>query len=153
MSGKSEAIGQMPITPPVPATILACSGVISRVNGRGRVVSEVWDSNQRLGGDGGGPAHQVQRAVRHVHHDAARIAAADHLRAEIGQAAMHGLLGLDVAQFVDPVMRQLQMPQRPAVIGFVHPVRVALQEVRAFGRNHDAGLVAAGGRASGRRWR
>ena len=122
--GTGTATGQMPITPPVPATSCACSGVISRVNGRGRVVSDVWDSTSGLVRHRRGAPHQLDRAVRHVHHDPARIAAADHLRPHIGQPAMHRRLGLDVAQFVDPVVRQLQMPQLPAVIRLIHPVRV-----------------------------
>ena len=48
MSGKMDRTGQMATTPPVPATRRACSGVISRVKGQGRVVSGVCDSTSGL---------------------------------------------------------------------------------------------------------
>ena len=83
--------------------------------------------------------------MRHVDDDAEPIAAADDLGAGGREAAMDGVLGLDVAEFVDPVMRQLQVAELPARVGFVDPVRVALQEVAALGRDHDAGLGGAGG--------
>src|SRR3546814_19968142 len=50
---------------------------------------------------------------------------------------MHPGLGLDVAEFVDPVMGELQLPQMPALVSLVDPVGAALEEVAAFtGNDH-----------------
>jgi hypothetical protein len=75
--------------------------------------------------------------VRHVDHDAHLIAAADHLDAERRQAILDAGLGLDVAQFVRPVVRELQVAQRPALIGLVEALDLALEEVRPFGRDNE----------------
>lgn len=80
---------------------------------------------------------QLVSAVRHVDDDAQLVAAADHLDAELCEAAMHAGLGLDVAQLVGPIVRKLQMPQRPAPVGLVESLDPALEEIAAFRRNND----------------
>ena len=75
--------------------------------------------------------------MRHVDDDAQLVAAADNLDTELRQAAMHAGLGLDVAQLVGPVVRELQMAQRPALIGLVETLDPALEEVAAFRRDDD----------------
>ena len=48
---------------------------------------------------------------------------------------MHRGLGLNVTEFVHPVMRQLQMPQVPVGISLVDPFDPAFEKVRALGRD------------------
>jgi hypothetical protein len=67
--------------------------------------------------------------VRDIDHDAQLVAAADHLDAELSEAAMHAGFGLDVAQLVGPVVRELQMAQPPALVGLVETLDPALEEV------------------------
>jgi hypothetical protein len=67
--------------------------------------------------------------VGHIDHDAHPVAAANDLGAERRQAAVDGLFCLDVAQLVGPVVRELRMAQRPALVGIVEPLDLALQEV------------------------
>ena len=99
--------------------------------------------HQRLRGHRHRALHQIERSVRHIDNDTAPVAAADHLGAGVGEAAVNRRFGLDVAEFVDPVMGQLQMPQGPSAVGFIDAIRLALQKVRALGRDdrrHDARL-------------
>ena len=68
--------------------------------------------------------------MRDIDDDPQPVAAANDLGPDIGQAAMHRRLGLNVAQFVHAVMGQLQMAQRPFGVGFVDPIDLALEKVR-----------------------
>ena len=101
---------------------------------------------QRLGCGGDGALHQLERAVRHVDHDAERIAAADHLGAEIGQATMHRWLGLDVAELVGMIVRELELAQLPALVRLVDALDLAFEPVRTFG-GHDHRRLARPRRA------
>ena len=73
-----------------------------------------------------------------IDNDAHVVAAADHLGALVRQAAMHRRFGLDVAQLVDAIMRQFQVPQRPASIRLIDPIWADAS--RAAGR-HISGLA------------
>ena len=86
--------------------------------GRDQTAARTWMSCQRrvrehqwFCRDGRRPLHEIVGAVRYIHHDPERIAAAHDVRAKIGQAAMNGRLCLNVAEFIDPIMRQLKMPK------------------------------------------
>jgi hypothetical protein len=58
-------------------------------------------------------------------------------RAEIGQTALHRVFGLDVAQFIRPVMNKLQMAH--AVVGshFVDALASALKKISPFSSDND----------------
>jgi hypothetical protein len=75
--------------------------------------------------------------MRHVDHNAHAVAAADHLGTEGRETAMDAGFGLDVAQLVRPVVRELQMAKRPAPIGLVETLDLALEEVGTFGRANE----------------
>ena len=151
-SGKIDCGGQMPITPPVCAISRAWSGEISRLRAPGRGAQRRVRQHQRLGGDRCGALHQVERSVRHIDNDAAAVAAADDLRAGIGQPAMLRRLGLDVAEFVHPVMGELQMAKLPAFIGLIDAVRLAFQEIAALGGDDRRRRAAARRLRAWRRW-
>ena len=106
--------------------------------------------DQRFGGHQSRALYQIERPVRHVHHDTQAVAAADYLRPKIGQPAMHRWFCLDIAQLVHAVMGQLQMTQRPAVVGFVHPVQPAFQKIGALGRNNHTRRAGRRGSQIGR---
>ena len=99
--------------------------------------------HERLVCDGRGLADEVMRAVCDIDHDAEPVAAPYHFGAGLRQAAMHRWLGLDVPEVVDAVVRELEVTQRPALVGVVDAVGVALEEVAAFGRDDDGGGCAA----------
>src|SRR4029077_15297249 len=44
---------------------------------------------------------------------------------------------LDVAQLVRPIVRELQMAQRPPLIGLVEALDLALEAIRTFGRDNE----------------
>ena len=92
--------------------------------------------DQRLARGRDRALHQVEAAVRHVDHDAERIAAPDHFCAEVGQATLLGWLRLDVAQLVRPIVRELELAQLPALIRLVETLDLAVEPVAAF-RRHD----------------
>ena len=95
--------------------------------------------DQRLGGRRCRLLHQLIGSVRHIDDDAHLVATPDDLGAERRQALMHAGLGLDVAQLVRPVVRELEMAQRPALIGLVETFDPAFEEIGAFGGHDDRG--------------
>ena len=104
-SGNSPIGGQTPMTPPVPAMTRAWSGVDAPAPSRRGARERGVGQHQRLGRHGRRPLDQIIGAVGDIDDDAALVAALDHGRAEIGEAAMNRRLGLDIAQLVHPIMR------------------------------------------------
>jgi len=67
--------------------------------------------------------------VRDIDDDPQCIAAAYHLHAGIGQAAVHRRLDLDIAEFVHAIVRPLQMPQRVLRVRLIDPIDLAFEKV------------------------
>ena len=83
--------------------------------------------------------------MRGVDDDPEPVAGTDHLGAKIGQATMHRRFGLDVAEVIDPVMRQLQVAQTISGIGLVDPLDRAVEKIRTLGRDDDRRTARRGG--------
>lgn len=94
--------------------------------------------DQRLRRHDGRTPHEIEGAVRHVDHDTQRIAAAHHIGAEISQAAVNRGFRLDVAEFVDAIVGQLQVSQLMQRKGFVGTLKSAFEKIRTFRRNDRA---------------
>src|SRR5882757_1938532 len=54
---------------------------------------------------------------------------------------MHAGLGLDVTQLVRPIVRELQMAQRPTLVRLVETLELALEEIGAFRRDDERWLA------------
>ncbi len=80
-----------------------------------------------------------------VDDDAHAVAAADHLGAELGEAAANRRHRLDVAELVDPVVGQLKVAEPVLSMGLLQPFDPAFKEVGAFGGD-DGGRSAPRGR-------
>ena len=81
--------------------------------------------------------------VGEVDDDAQPVALLDDGRAEGGQAAQAGGLGVDVAERLDLIafiVQQLEVPE-PALVHLFHPLEVSFQEMRPFDRLDDGRLA------------
>src|SRR3984957_9936358 len=95
----------------------------------------------RRGQDAGG---RLQRGMSAVDDDAEPVALSHDVAAEVSQAAMNRVLGLHVADVVDPVMHQRQRgrARRPR---FLQRLQPALEEVAALAAEQDRGLAGVVG--------
>ena len=82
---------------------------------------------------------RVGRAVREVDQDAEPVAFLHDLLAEVGQAVVLGLLGLEVAERVLDVVHELQVADAE-IVGELQLARV-IDEARAFDSEHDVRLA------------
>ena len=127
----------------------ACSGLMVRLRGRGAGLSEVCE---RISGERAfarRALHQRQRAVRDVDDDAELVAAAYDLGAEVGQAVVHRRRGLDVAQLVDAVVRELQVTQVMVSPRLVDAIDLPFEKIGALGRYDDRWRPGARGAERG----
>ena len=60
-----------------------------------------------------------------------------HLDAKVGQSAVDRRFSLDVAEVVDPVVRQLQVAQTKGGIRLVDPLDRAVEKIGTFGGDDD----------------
>ena len=80
----------------------------------------------------------------HVDNNPKPIARTHNHSAEICQTALHRVFGLDVAQFIRPVVNQLQMAHAIGDTHFVDALDLALEKIGPLSRDYN-------GRPSGRR--
>jgi hypothetical protein len=100
--------------------------------------------DQRASCHRSGALDQVVRAVGNVDDNPEPIARTHDHSAEIGQTTLHRIFGLDVAQFIRPIVNQLQMAHAVGDAHLVDPLDPALEKIGTFSRNND-------GRPGGRR--
>ena len=84
--------------------------------------------------------------MRDIDNDAKTVAAANDLGAGIGQPIVYRGLGLDITQFVDAVMGELQMAEVPFGVRLIDAIDLAFQEIGALGgddRGRGAGFGGA----------
>ena len=70
--------------------------------------------------------------MRDIDNDPKVVASPDHLRAEIGQTSMLGWFSLDIAEFVHPVVHQLQMTQLMLRVRLIHAIQLPLEKIAPF---------------------
>ncbi len=80
--------GHTPITPPVSATARACRPDQAAARARMSCQRGMRDDTNGFVVTDAARFHEIERAVRNVHHNTQFIAAAHDIRAEIGQAAV-----------------------------------------------------------------
>jgi hypothetical protein len=82
--------------------------------------------------------------VGHVDNNPKPIARTHHRSAKVCQTTLHRAFGLDVAQFIRPVVNQLQMAHAVGDTHFVDALDLTLEKIGPFSRDYD-------GRPAGRR--
>ena len=73
----------------------------------------------------GGALDDLVGGMGDIDDDPEPVARAHHLDAKIGEAVMHRVFGLNVAEFVGPVMHELQVPQPELPPRFLNAIDVA----------------------------